>query len=249
MKHFTPLFLLLALISCQKEPKLTIAPLLLEGGDCESCAQVHILVPQLLDETSVAKTINTAISEELIYFLKFDEEEEVNTVEAAMASFGNSYQKMVKEFGATAAPWEAEVLGEIAYESPVLVSLKLDTYSFTGGAHGYGARIWLNFDAVSGKELDPTELFMDVEGFAKMVETNFRSTYGIPQNAPINSSGFMFEEDTFHLPEHMGFTPTGLQLHYNQYEIASYADGPIAFTLPFKEVNAFLKEAYRITPN
>ena len=42
----------------------------------------------------------------------------------------------------------------------------------------------------------------------------------------------MFEEDRFSLPENLGFTPGGLELLYNPYEVASYADGPISLVLP-----------------
>ncbi|MEO0900921.1 MAG: DUF3298 domain-containing protein, partial [Bacteroidota bacterium] len=31
----------------------------------------------------------------------------------------------------------------------------------------------------------------------------------------------------FHLSENIGYVPEGIQLIYNQYEVASYADGPI----------------------
>jgi hypothetical protein len=51
----------------------------------------------------------------------------------------------------------------------------------------------------------------------------------------------MFEENLFSLPENIGLTAEGIKLHYNQYEVASYADGPIELTLPFPEVKQFLK--------
>ena len=50
----------------------------------------------------------------------------------------------------------------------------------------------------------------------------------------------MFDGETFYLPENIGFTQEGIQLLYNQYEVASYADGPIVLTLSYKEVKDYL---------
>ena len=56
----------------------------------------------------------------------------------------------------------------------------------------------------------------------------------------------MFEGDSFHLSENLGYTQEGLQLIYNQYEVASYADGPIVLTLPYNEINLYLKRKVKI---
>ena len=50
----------------------------------------------------------------------------------------------------------------------------------------------------------------------------------------------MFEEDAFYLPENIGFTPKGIQLLYNQYEVSSFAEGPIEVTIPYNEVKKYL---------
>ena len=68
----------------------------------------------------------------------------------------------------------------------------------------------------------------------------FRQKEGIPKDKSINHTGFMFEQDSFYLPENMGFTKEGLKLLYNPYEVASYADGPIEFTLTHAEIKKYL---------
>jgi len=122
----------------------------------------------------------------------------------------------------------------------------LNSYTFTGGAHGYGAATFLNFDKQQAIELENYELFSDIEGFTAHVETKFRETQQIPIDDNINATGFMFTNDAFHLPENLGFTKDGIQLIYNQYEVASYADGPIELTIPFAEVNLFLKDRFKV---
>ncbi|NNE76731.1 MAG: DUF3298 domain-containing protein, partial [Pricia sp.] len=104
----------------------------------------------------------------------------------------------------------------------------------------YSSKRFLNFDKRKGRELENWQLFRNREDFQLFAERKFRNQEDIPLQGPINSTGFMFEKDSFYLPENIGFTKEGVKLLYNPYEVASYADGPIILTLPFKEVAPFL---------
>ena len=44
----------------------------------------------------------------------------------------------------------------------------------------------------------------------------------------------------FELPESLGYSDEGLIILYNPYEIASYAQGIIEFSIPYEDVNSFL---------
>ncbi|HBU78322.1 MAG TPA: hypothetical protein DEF18_09490, partial [Muricauda sp.] len=52
--------------------------------------------------------------------------------------------------------------------------------------------------------------------------------------------------DSFHLSNNVGYTKDGIQLIYNQYEVASYADGPIVLVLTYNEVNPFLERKVKL---
>lgn len=236
---FSVLLLWLA-IGCQSETKLTFEPLELEGEECGECPNIQINVPNALDESPVAMAINRALREEVISILSFSEGQDIDNVDKAIASFSNSYKELKSKFPDEVG-WEAEINGKVVYEDGNIVTVMVNSYSFTGGAHGYASTSFLNFDKRKGSELENRELFDDMEGFEKFAETKFRIQEEIPQGKNINATGFMFEGDTFHLSQNIGYTKEGLQLIYNQYEVASYADGPIVLTLPYNEVNVYLK--------
>ena len=63
----------------------------------------------------------------------------------------------------------------------------------------------------------------------------------IPEDKPINSTGFWFENNTFYLPESIGFTKENVILLYNQYEIASYSSGPVELEISLEKVLPYLK--------
>jgi len=243
------LFIVIFLLACESESKLTFETIKFNNTTCSDCPEIKISLPKALDDTRIAEKINTTINEELIYTLKFEDSLDVATVEEAMQSFTNSYQSFKKEFSDETMGWQAQANGAVSYENTFLVSLQLDTYMFTGGAHGYGATTFLNFDKSKSMELENYHLFKDLEGFIDFAEEQFRQTQKIPTQGPINATGFMFSGDVFHLPENLGFTEDGIKLVYNQYEVASYADGPIELLIPYAKVNAFLKDKYKTKDN
>jgi hypothetical protein len=243
---FAFLFITIFLLACESESKLTFETIQLDNNTCNDCPEIKISIPKALDDTRIAEKINITINEELIYTLKFEDSLDVATIEEAIQSFTNSYQRFKKEFSDETVVWQAQADGVVSYESPFIVSLQLDTYIFTGGAHGYGATTFLNFDKSKSIELEIHHLFKDLEGFIDFAEEQFREAQKIPSNVSINTTGFMFSGDLFHLPENLGFTKNGIKLIYNQYEVASYADGPIELLIPYAKVNPFLKVKYKI---
>jgi len=241
MKHIiTCLFLLLLVISCQDNRNVTFEALSLKNTKCKECPEVSIDVPKALGNNKLAKSINLALREEVISKLTFDDEINAETIQQAIESFTNGYFELKKIYPDETIGWKATINGIVTYEDNDLITIELQSYMFTGGAHGYGSTNYLNFNKKRGKEIDTWELFEDKEGFREYAETQFRIQQNIPVNKSINSTGFMFEKDNFYLPENIGFTEKGLKLLYNQYEVASYADGPIELTLPYKDIQKFL---------
>ena len=239
-KHLGSIFFLCLLIGCQTESKLTFAPTQLLGENCNGCPKIEINIPNALDDSKVSEAINRALREEIISLLSFTEDENIDSADKAIKSFTDSYKELKIKFP-DEVQWEATIDGEVTYEDEIIVTLLLNSYSFTGGAHGYAATSYLNFDKKQGAELENWQLFEDLEGFEAFAESKFRMQEKIPQDGNINATGFMFDSDAFHLPNNIGYTKDGLKLIYNQYEIASYADGPIVLILPYNEINPYLK--------
>jgi len=239
-KYLGTLIVLCLLISCQTESKLTFEPTQLLGENCEGCPKIEINIPNALDDSKVSETINTALREEIISVLSFTEDKTIDSADKAIQSFTDSYKELKNKFP-DEVQWEATIDGEVIYEDENIITLMLNSYSFTGGAHGYASASYLNFDKKSGAELENWELFNDLDGFQSFAESKFRVQEKIPQDSNINATGFMFESDSFHLPNNIGYTLDGLKLIYNQYEVASYADGPIELILPYSEINPYLE--------
>ena len=228
------------LMACQPDKTPDIRNREYVGPACESCPVVNVSIVELLGNSKLASSVNAAIREEIIELLDYDEERDASDIPGAIKAFQDGFLNMQEEFPEELTGWEASVKAFISYEDAELLSIKMDTYIFTGGAHGYPATRFLNFDKKTDKELDTPDLFRDPGEFSAFAEASFRAQYGIPSDAPINSTGFMFEDNGFKLPQNIGFTSWGIVLHYNPYEAASYADGALVLEFPHEAVHPYL---------
>ena len=235
------LMMCFSLIACNTEEILTFETSIISNDTCENCTSVSIEIPKALGRIKLSKTINIALQEEIIALLNFDEESDAQTIEGATAAFVKDYEELNGKFPEESMPWKAKINGTIIFENKEVLTILLESYMYTGGAHGYDTNRFLNFDKIKEVELDRVELFKNEEKFKAFAETIFRKQENVPADASINSTGFMFETESFYLPENIGYTHKGLLLFYEPYEIASFADGPIILTIPYNDANNFLK--------
>ena len=234
------LIVTLLAFGCKKKDELSYKPLSFKSEKCADCPKVVVDIFEFNEGNELATVVNSALKKEVINQLLYDDEIKVSSIEEAISSFKNGYLELKKMYPDETLGWEADIKGSVLYENVDVLSIKLETYIFTGGAHGYSVTRLLNFDKKKNIALENWELFNDPEGFKHLAELKFKIQEDIPQNGTINSTGLMFENDEFYLPNNIGFTKNGLQLIYNQYEVASYADGPMSITLPYAEIRNYL---------
>ena len=213
-------------------------------GNCNSdpCAEVYVDYVILKGNKSVSKKINNEINQFIVNSLALEDSLSTNhkTITEAANGFLNNYEKDKAEFPDIISEYFAEISVCQTYTSNSLFSFELQQYMFTGGAHGYGSITFLNVNPTNGEILSTSELFKNENNFRDFVEKLFREEYNISSEESINSSGFWFENDTFYLPETIGFNEEEAIILYNQYEIASYASGPIELMIPLDKVLPFM---------
>lgn len=213
---------------------------------CEDqrCPEITINYLTASGDNMVAEKINKKIKNFIIGSLMFDEDssETAQSINEAATNFAKVYFEDLSQFPDMAADYSAIISVTENFTSPTLISFELSQYLYTGGAHGYGSTSFLNIDPITGEELSLDELISNKEKFTSLAEKEFRIQQNIKKTQSINDLGFWFDEDTFHLPETVGFTADSLIFIYNQYDIASFADGPIELKIAIKDAEPFLKK-------
>ena len=205
------------------------------------CPEITIEVPVAKNIKVISDSINKrvfSVIKEIVFF--GEDSTKVNDYQSLSKSFIASYEEMREKFPNDTFGWEAKIIGNVEFQSDSILNLKVDHYTFTGGAHGYQGYRSLLFNAKTGKAILNNQLFKNEKDFKAFAEKAFRAKYKIPAEANINATGLMFENDKFQLPQNIFYTSEGLLLYYNSYEAASYADGPKEILFSYNEVNKYL---------
>jgi hypothetical protein len=245
MKQYTFLvFLFLTFISCNKDLSFKNETFKKKSSlPCKTdCPQITIDIPVAKNVPVVADSINKkilSVVKEIVYF--GEKPSEAKDYNSLTNFFIASYEEMHKKFPSETFGWEAKIKGNVEYQSDQILNIKIDHYTFTGGAHGYQGFRSLLFNPKTGKIIFSDQLFKNEKEFKAFAEKEFRNKYKIPAKSNINLTGLMFEKDTFQLPQNIFYTDEGLLFYYNSYEVASYADGPKELLFPYDKINNYLK--------
>lgn len=232
MKQFILLSLCLSLFfSCAVTAPLIFTEL---NELYEDNAVIELNIPKAEGNTEQSKAINKIIENHIANMLVFLEEpSDTLQLNYAIKSFDSEYKSFKEGFGEGNMAWDASFDGEVTYQSPELISIAINSYVNSGGAHGNSNVTFYNFDAY-GNVLQFDDLFESKERLTSVVKTYFDEE---TKGSDIN----YFSGEEFYLPANIGFNDEGVIFFYNVYEIASYADGITEFTIPFQELESYLK--------
>lgn len=159
----------------------------------------------------------------------------------AAALFAADYQTMTDDMGGLGGCWELKTEADTLYASPELLTVKLETYAYTGGAHPNSNVALYVFDRETGRTLSLTDLVSDSAALLNVVERTFRKQQDLSSQANLEEQGYFLQDGRFFLPANIGMNRTGMVFYYNPYEIAAYALGPIEVTVPYDQLSGILR--------
>jgi len=230
-KFILTLLCFLFLFSCQKETKLVFKE---SSFTTEKNTLVEIIIPVAEGNNNIGSVINSDLKKEIVKSLQIVDNEttDLKSIEESIAAFNNEYSNFKKDFPEDFQPWEAQIDGEIMYQSQEIISMSLTSYINTGGAQGNLNISFLNYDAKTGNRIKNIDLFSDIENFKNVAKSYFENAIEDKSNA--------FNANSFELPENIGYTEEGLILLFNAYETAPYASEIIEFVIPFEKISSLL---------
>lgn len=168
-----------------------------------------------------------------------------NAAEIVATTFIEQYETYAKEeTSEIPRPWDLKVEVKPIYQTQKVITIRTDTYSYTGGAHGLSVVSLRSFDQ-TGQQISLQQMLTDTTQLKKLAEQEIRKLREIPATQTLQEGGFFIEGNDLPLPQNAALTHKGLLLYYNPYEIASYADGPTEMLFTYQQLGEILKPAYR----
>lgn len=231
------LLTILAFTACDDDVTVTFEK---QHIDQNKTAAIAINYPKAMGTKAVVNKINETIEHTIANDMNMsDTAENKMTLSDAASQFDAEFKKFKKDNEDSSQKWEVKVDGDVVYQSENVICINIQSYIDTGGAHGNSRVTYLNFNAQTGAFIEQGDIINNIPEFKKIAEKAFKEQTK-PQDDEETIEDFFFGED-FQLPGNMGFTRDGLALLYNNYEIASYAQGTTKIILPYNQIKDLLK--------
>lgn len=122
-----------------------------------------------------------------------------------------------------------------------LLGLLIESYIYTGGAHGGSSLTFINWDPQARKQISIYDVLKPGthDSLRVVAEKIFRKNEGISSSDPLKQ--YFFEDNKFVLNENFLFTPEGIKFLYNEYEIKPYSSGRTELLIPYDSIRHFLR--------
>lgn len=129
----------------------------------------------------------------------------------------------------------------VTFNSSDFLSIVLDYYEFTGGAHGNYYSVGYNIRTSDGEVLTLPDILKpnSLEALSEFVSEEILNMFDVNS---LNEAGLF--EDELNISDDQDFyiIPNALVIQFDPYEIAPYAMGSIDVEIPFTKIKNLLKE-------
>jgi hypothetical protein len=203
-------------------------------ADTAACASFNVTYPVFNGlDTSVQVSINERIAGQLASAPGGMPRTFQGLADDFVADF-NSFATENPEFG---FGWYYDTNVSVLIASDTLVSLQVDTETFTGGAHGSYTTRFVNVEPMTGTSFLLGALLKDgyedeLSRLAYEDYTRQRDTDSVDPSA---------NEGQFELNDNYGFRKEGIVFFFNAYELGSYAEGPTEILIPYEELRGWFR--------
>jgi hypothetical protein len=138
--------------------------------------------------------------------------------------------------------WDLYKLVHIVYNEKSLLSFYIESYAFTGGAHGLGAQDYTVINTKTGKAVIASDIFIDnfEAPLSKILTARLKKTEKLQPADKLSEKAEYFIDE---IPPNSNFyiTGSGIGFLYNHYEIAPYSHGFTDIFVTFEELAPVLK--------
>ena len=127
---------------------------------------------------------------------------------------------------------------KLTYNKNNIISIPMNIYEFTGGAHGMTYLNSYNYNLINGKKLKLSDIFKENIDYKKIIDNYIK--YVIKKNPDIyfqGNNGFkgIKEEQSFYIED------DGIVIYFDLYEIAPYYVGIPNFKIKYDEFIKYFK--------
>lgn len=220
------------------------------------CTNLHKVIP-VIETTSVISNLHSSVTVIKDEFISKDDlieinlqipiikglkdlklQEEINSIfKEDILSFKNEIEEMAKEYsdqaenhGIPMIPYTAITSYKVTCNKGTILSIYINYYQYTGGAHGLTVRKAYNINLNNGTKLTLKDLFKEGTPYKDIInkEINKKISENREMYFPSSFKGISEEQEFF-------IDDKDIVLFFQLYDIAPYAFGTPEFKIPLDE--------------
>lgn len=166
----------------------------------------------------------------------------VEMFKESLPLFASFYDELIQdEISKEMFPWALKSSIEINDSFPDYVKLTTSSWSYTGGAHGNGFIVYTLVSKNDGHDLTLGEFFNDLPQLNELAVKVLKKDRELSKDESLSEGGLWITNESDFLTNNFYFENDDLIVYFNQYEIASYADGPIEIRISKNDLKELLK--------
>lgn len=137
----------------------------------------------------------------------------------------------------------------LLYNEHGIVSIGMNSYDYSGGAHGISLFTIRSYDLNSNSPITPSTLFQDPtsQGILDAIRDQLLVEYEVDSIAELQEMTGMFSltNSEVVMSNELYFSKEGITFYYNPYEIAAYVFGASEVTVPYSVLAPFFRSQYQ----
>jgi hypothetical protein len=132
--------------------------------------------------------------------------------------------------------FSTEIRDTVSLLNNKVATVKMDGYSYTGGAHPNPFGLLVSYDlSKRAKPLEINDLVSDTNAVRPILEKAYKLAKGLKETDPLGE--MVYEEiKQLPMPANVGVASTGILFFYNAYEVAPYAVGSTDVLLTWEQL-------------
>ncbi len=195
------------------------------------CAEINLRYP-VFSGGSAAERLNDSIEMALYMAVNANRELPLQAaLDSAAAQLYATMKSNIEEDFAIGMSYMVELNSEVLLQTNKLISLQMDGYTFSGGAHGYYYTVLNTFDIATAESLRLGDLVSDTAALRPLLERAFVDDHEEDMPNVTLKDLLLDPEQPLALPLNYCIVPAGIRFIYNPYEVAPYAVGQTDITL------------------
>lgn len=237
--------IIVSLLFCHCTSSVTVSPVIVtmqeyaaqQCLDDSSCARIQLSFPVLSGgDSAVIRRLNDSIQIALYLVANADT---AQPLKPALDSAAQALFDLLKgdyEAGSRVGDYTIQLESATPWQTGRFLSIQMDGYSYTGGAHGYAFTALNTFDLKTAGSVLLDDLVSDTLALRPLLEKAFLETHRQEVPDARLEDLLLFPDEPLAFPANYCVVPEGIRVVYNPYEVAPYAVGPTDFVLTWAQL-------------